>query len=198
MRRSQRGLRQYRPRSQDAARRGCATAPRRRCARPRTRPNTARALEATIEESDGLIRTFNALLMIARAESGQARDDMVEFDAAEIARDVGELYEPLAEEKGLTLKVEAEMPAPSRAIASWSARRSPTWSTMPSNTPRRRPSSNGDRAGNRRGPVPTGDRSCSTVARPRAGHSGKPTAAGDRAVRAAGAEPLAARFRARA
>src|SRR5213076_1412338 len=28
------------------------------------------ALERTIEESDGLIRTFNALLMIARAESG--------------------------------------------------------------------------------------------------------------------------------
>ena len=34
------------------------------------------ALERTIEESDALIRTFNALLMIARAESGQARDDM--------------------------------------------------------------------------------------------------------------------------
>ena len=61
------------------------------------------ALEATIEESDGLIRTFNALLMIARAESGQARDNMIEFEAAEIVRGVGELYEPLAEEKGLTL-----------------------------------------------------------------------------------------------
>ncbi len=69
------------------------------------------ALEATIEESEGLIRTFNALLMIARAESGQARDDMSEFDAAEIAHDVGELYEPLAEEKGITLKVEADAPA---------------------------------------------------------------------------------------
>jgi signal transduction histidine kinase len=69
------------------------------------------ALESTIEESDGLIRTFNALLMIARAESGQARDDMNEFDAAEIAHDVGELYEPLAEEKGITLKIEAEVPA---------------------------------------------------------------------------------------
>ncbi|MBI1204031.1 MAG: HAMP domain-containing protein [Rhodopseudomonas sp.] len=70
------------------------------------------ALEATIDESDGLIRTFNALLMIARAESGQARDDMVEFDAAEIVRDIGELYEPVAEEKGIQLKVEAEEPAP--------------------------------------------------------------------------------------
>ena len=69
------------------------------------------ALESTIEESDGLIRTFNALLMIARAESGQARDNMSEFDASEIANDVGELYEPLAEEKGIALKVEAQMPA---------------------------------------------------------------------------------------
>jgi signal transduction histidine kinase len=70
------------------------------------------ALEATIEESDALIRTFNALLMIARAESGQARGDMSEFDAAEIARGVAELYEPLAEEKGLTLSVEASTAAP--------------------------------------------------------------------------------------
>ena len=39
--------------------------------------------------------------MIARAESGQARDGMTEFDAAEIARGVGELYEPLADDKGI-------------------------------------------------------------------------------------------------
>ena len=72
------------------------------------------ALESTIEESDELIRTFDALLMIARAESGQARDNMTEFDAAEIARDVGELYEPLADEKGIALKVEAPAAAPVR------------------------------------------------------------------------------------
>jgi signal transduction histidine kinase len=72
------------------------------------------ALEATIAESDDLIRTFDALLMIARAESGQARDNMMEFDAAQIARDVGELYEPLAEEKGLELKVDAPAEAPVR------------------------------------------------------------------------------------
>ncbi len=66
------------------------------------------ALERTIDESDGLIRTFNALLMIARAESGQARDNMVDFDAAEAARDIQELYEPLAEDKGLKLAVDAE------------------------------------------------------------------------------------------
>src|SRR5580700_1250223 len=65
------------------------------------------ALESTIEESEALIRTFNALLMIARAESGHARDDMTAFDAAEIVRGVGDLYEPLADEKGLGLRVEA-------------------------------------------------------------------------------------------
>jgi signal transduction histidine kinase len=69
------------------------------------------ALERTIEESDGLIRTFNALLMIARAESGQARDNMDNFDAAEVAHGIQELYEPLAEDAGLTLDVKTE-PAP--------------------------------------------------------------------------------------
>jgi signal transduction histidine kinase len=69
------------------------------------------ALETTIAESDDLIRTFNALLMIARAESGEARDHMRDFDAAEIAHDVSELYEPVAEDNGLALRVEAPAPA---------------------------------------------------------------------------------------
>ena len=69
------------------------------------------ALERTIEESDGLIRTFNALLMIARAESGQARGNMDDFDAAEVAHGIHELYEPLAEEDGMTLRVKTA-PAP--------------------------------------------------------------------------------------
>jgi len=63
------------------------------------------ALERTIEESDGLIRTFNALLMIARAESGQARDNMDDFDASDVAAGIHELYEPLAEDGDMTLKV---------------------------------------------------------------------------------------------
>jgi signal transduction histidine kinase len=66
------------------------------------------ALEKVIEESDGLIRIFNALLMIARVEAGAARDDMGEFNVAEVARDVAELYEPFAEEQGVTLSVDAD------------------------------------------------------------------------------------------
>jgi len=72
------------------------------------------ALERTIDESDGLIRTFNALLMIARAESGQARGNMDDFDACEVANGIHELYEPLAEDDGMTLKVRTA-PAPIHA-----------------------------------------------------------------------------------
>jgi signal transduction histidine kinase len=71
------------------------------------------ALERTIEESDGLIRTFNALLMIARAESGQARGNMDDFDAADVASGIHELYEPLAEDDGMTLRLKTA-PAPLR------------------------------------------------------------------------------------
>jgi hypothetical protein len=73
------------------------------------------ALENTIEESDGLIRTFNALLMIARVESGQAGDNVSAFDAAAMARDIGDLYEPLAENKGIHLTVDAAEPLPMTA-----------------------------------------------------------------------------------
>lgn len=66
------------------------------------------ALETTIEESAGLIRTFDALLMIARAEAGQARGNMVDLDLAAIVENVAELYEPLADEQGLDLTVSAE------------------------------------------------------------------------------------------
>lgn len=65
------------------------------------------ALAGIIDESDGLIRTFNALLMIARAEAGNQREGMAPVDLAEIAQGMGELYEPLAEEAGMTLTVAA-------------------------------------------------------------------------------------------
>jgi signal transduction histidine kinase len=52
--------------------------------------------------------------MISRAEAGEVRKAMTDFDAAEIARDVAELYEPVAEEAGITLAVAAETPLPVR------------------------------------------------------------------------------------
>jgi signal transduction histidine kinase len=64
------------------------------------------ALEATIEESDQLIKTFNALLMIARIEAGLPDGAMSRIDAAEVVRDVAELYEPVADENGVELAAE--------------------------------------------------------------------------------------------
>ncbi len=66
------------------------------------------ALEKVIDESDALIRVFDALLMIARAEAGAGPEGMVDFDAADVARDVGELYEPLAEDRGIDLSLDIE------------------------------------------------------------------------------------------
>ena len=65
-----------------------------------------RALEGTIEEADGLIRVFNALLMIARAEAGSSHDGMADFDLSGVVRDMVELYEPVAEEAGVPLRLE--------------------------------------------------------------------------------------------
>jgi len=63
------------------------------------------AMEGVIEESDGLIRVFNALLMIARLEGVAARDLMAEFDVGATAREVGELYEAVAADEGLSLEI---------------------------------------------------------------------------------------------
>src|SRR5262249_40152978 len=55
--------------------------------------------------------TFDALLMIARAESGQGSGEMAGVDAAEIVRGVADLYEPVADERGLAIAIDAPQPA---------------------------------------------------------------------------------------
>ncbi|RDL52438.1 Signal transduction histidine-protein kinase BaeS [Ensifer sp. M14] len=64
------------------------------------------ALEEIIGESDQLIRTFNALLMISRVEAGSAAAEMSEVDLSRIVSDCVELYEPVAEDVGLRLEAE--------------------------------------------------------------------------------------------
>ncbi|HLI19787.1 MAG TPA: HAMP domain-containing sensor histidine kinase, partial [Stellaceae bacterium] len=59
------------------------------------------ALRETINEADRLLGTFNALLSIAEAESGSRRDGLEVVDLSDIARDVAELYEPVADDAGL-------------------------------------------------------------------------------------------------
>jgi signal transduction histidine kinase len=64
------------------------------------------ALERTIDESDGLIRIFNALLLIARAEAGSGADAFREVDVSGLLMDLAEIYEPAAEEAGAALVVD--------------------------------------------------------------------------------------------
>lgn len=62
------------------------------------------ALETTISESDKLIRTFNALLMIARAEAGAPSGAQTDVDLTAVAEDVVELYTPVAEDSGIAVE----------------------------------------------------------------------------------------------
>ncbi len=66
------------------------------------------SLDRIIDEADGLIAVFNALLMIARAEAGSGREGMADCDAGEVMRDVAELYEPVAEEEGVSFSLTVE------------------------------------------------------------------------------------------
>ncbi len=54
-----------------------------------------------IQDVDELIKTFNALLGIAQAESGVQRDDWQLLDLSQLIADLGELYEVVAEEKNI-------------------------------------------------------------------------------------------------
>lgn len=74
-----------------------------------------RTLEATIEESDQLIKTFNALLMIARTEAGSPDGAMKDVEIGAIVRDVVELYEPVAEEQGAVITVSVPEPVTLKA-----------------------------------------------------------------------------------
>ncbi len=60
-------------------------------------------LERTIDEADDIIKTFNALLLIARLEAGAFDSSKETFDVAALVRDAAELYEPVTEEAGVTL-----------------------------------------------------------------------------------------------
>jgi signal transduction histidine kinase len=65
------------------------------------------ALSVALDEADLLLKTFNTVLAIARLQAGGAPDPKV-FDAAELATDMAELYEPSGEDKGLEFSAEIE------------------------------------------------------------------------------------------
>jgi signal transduction histidine kinase len=62
-------------------------------------------IERAIAETDQLIGTFNALLLIAETDAGTTRAAMSPLELGGVAADVVELYEPLAEEKKMSLSL---------------------------------------------------------------------------------------------
>lgn len=63
------------------------------------------ALETALGEADGLLKTFNTVLAIARLQAGGAPDPKV-FDAAVLGRDMAELYEFAGEENDISFESE--------------------------------------------------------------------------------------------
>jgi signal transduction histidine kinase len=61
------------------------------------------AIERTIAEADALLKTFNALLSIAQAESGVSRSRFEPVELDRLVQDVVELYGALADERGVEL-----------------------------------------------------------------------------------------------
>ena len=64
------------------------------------------ALVQALEDSEGVLRTFTAVLAIARLQAAGRTPDPVSFDPGQLALGVAELYEPLSEEKGLEFQTE--------------------------------------------------------------------------------------------
>jgi len=60
-------------------------------------------LNAALGETENLIETFKALLRIAQIESGVQHEHFTPVDLGSIARDVTEIYQPVAEDEGQTL-----------------------------------------------------------------------------------------------
>jgi signal transduction histidine kinase len=67
------------------------------------------ALLDIISDCDQIVKTFDALLMISRVESGSRVAKMDTVNLSAVLADVYELYEAVAEDDGMTLKLEGDL-----------------------------------------------------------------------------------------
>ena len=65
-------------------------------------------LEASVADADELLRTFSSLLKIARIESGSYKPSFERIDFAPLIFDAADLYQGLAQEKGLVLMTDCD------------------------------------------------------------------------------------------
>ena len=68
----------------------------------------AAAIDEAIEETKGILITFAAMLRISEVESGARRAGFTDTDLSEVVADAVELYEPVAEAKGVDLSLDSE------------------------------------------------------------------------------------------
>lgn len=74
---------------------------------PAGAPAYQEGLQRTIEAADEIIKTFNALLLIARVEAGTPDGSMERFDAGEALADLVDLYGPACDEAGFAIQFAA-------------------------------------------------------------------------------------------
>jgi signal transduction histidine kinase len=69
-------------------------------------------VDAAIEDVEGVLETFNALLRIAQIQAGARRAGFTRVDLATIAHDVAEAFQPAADDESKTLTVETAAALP--------------------------------------------------------------------------------------
>src|SRR6185369_5237107 len=70
------------------------------------RGDPTEALGQALTDTDGVLKTFQVVLAIARLQAAGTAPDPIVFDPAELAADISELYEPLCEDKGIQFDAE--------------------------------------------------------------------------------------------
>ena len=66
---------------------------------------THETVAAAMQDADVILHTLESLLRIAQAQSGSTGTEMVQLNLGSLARDMAELYSPLAEERGMTFEM---------------------------------------------------------------------------------------------
>jgi len=80
-----------------------------------TRPSPAETfaeVEGAVADVDRVIGVFNALLRLAEIDTGSRRSGFVRVDAAAVAAEMVEFYEPAAELKGIAVSCRSSGPTP--------------------------------------------------------------------------------------
>ena len=75
--------------------------------RQNTKKDYEAALQQSLNDSDDLLSTFNALMSLNQLDSGQLRSALVSLDLWDVLHDVVELYEPVAEEQNGQMQLTA-------------------------------------------------------------------------------------------